>query len=226
MPIYYGTNEIEAIANGLEGIESIYYGDNLVWTSNALYLKSLGTVKEFDITTLGIDPSVLDASNFIALEQSTHIRGYSDVVYSSASTCYVRFSINKSYNSTTGKITMFYDCSAYTTAPDTALPIYLISGEKVEGAVKIKEKIDLGENNTFDVSSYDGYQNFTVDNFYFESGNSVERSVGPSISGAGPVEMYGWIEKSYDSSTGTLAFYNRGSGTSSKGNLHVWLLKE
>lgn len=206
MPIYFGDKEIGDI---LDGVGSVFYGDKEVWTKDTWYLKSLGTVTSFDVNTLGVDVSKLTADNFVARSQETSVYGYCEKVYSSGATSVVTWSFEKSFSN--GVINFNYHCDSRNTNTRTAMPLFLISQQKVDGATKIKGKnrIYLGNNTSFDVASkYADYQNLTADNFYFTGGGSVKVEEGPSVDGAGPVSSNGLVYKSYNSSNGQLTFYN------------------
>lgn len=225
MPIYFGDKEISNILNGSTELSTIYYGDKEVWNNNAWYLKSLGTVTSYNCSNLGIDVSQLTADNFVALSQGSQISGYCEKVYSSSSTSEVSYEIIKSYSG--GIINFYYHTTSRNENKATALPIYLISHQKVEGATKIKDKnkIYLGKSTSFNVTGvYSDYANLTANNFYFSGGDRSNYAEGPDVSGAGPVNTLGWITKSYNASTGILTFYNTTSPQHVVGALDVWLI--
>ena len=223
MPIYYGDKEISNILNGSTEIGSVFYGDKEVWTKDTWYLKSLGTVTSYNCSNLGIDVSQLTADNFVARSQGTGVNGYCEVVYSSSATSNVQWIIEKSYSG--GVITFRYHTFSRNTDTYTAMPLFIITQQKIEGATKIKGKnrISLGYGTSFDVASkYADYSNLTADNFYFSGGGTVSVSDGPDPSGAGPVSGTGYIAKSYNSSNGTLSFYNTCSYQSA--GVNAWLI--
>ena len=206
MPIYFGDKEIGDV---LDGVGSVFYGDKEVWTKDTWYLKYLGTVTSFDVKTLGVDVSKLTTSNFVARSQGTSVQGYCERVYSSSATSYVGWSIEKSFSN--GVINFNYHCLSRNTDTRTAMPLFLISQQKVDGATKIKGKnrIYLGFGQGFNVASkYADYKNLTANNFYFTGGGTVAVEEGPSVDGAGPVSGSAYVYKSYNSSNGQLSFYN------------------
>lgn len=84
----------------------------------------------------------------------------------------------------------------------------------ITGADSVRKKlgsqvIDLGTGTSFNVKSYDGYQNFTVDNFLIKtfSGSSIKagtsQAPGEGEQGEGSVSL----TKSYNASTGKLTCY-------------------
>ena len=227
MPIYQGNNEIENLMFGETQIETVYKGDQEVWNNNAWYLIYLGTVTSYNVTNLGVDPTQLTADNFLALSQGSHISGYCEKVYSSSSTSEVSYNIVKSYNPNNGVISFYYHTDSRNENKATPFPLYLISHQKVNGATKVKDKnkIYLGKSTSFNVASfYEDYQNLSADNFYFSGGDRSNYAEGPDVSGAGPVNTEGWIEKSYNPNTGALSFYNRTSPWHVVGALNVWLI--
>ena len=124
-----------------------------------------------------------------------------------------------------GVINVKYHTIIRNTDESTAMPLFLITQQKVAGATKIsgKNRIYLGYGTSFNVASkYSGYRNLSADNFYFTTGGSVEVDDGPDVSGAGPVEGTGYVAKSYNSSTGQLSFYNTNSYMNA--SLYVWLI--
>ena len=81
--------------------------------------------------------------------------------------------------------------------------------------------VDLGTGTSFDVSSYPGYQNFTVDNFYissFENGNLPNQTASGTSSNDN-YGVYGSItcRKDYSQATGVLNYYIYSSATGWRG---------
>lgn len=85
--------------------------------------------------------------------------------------------------------------------------------------------IDLGTGTSFDVSSYTGYQNFTIDNFFISDITTTSASFSKSGTGwssdhtettSGSVSL----TKIYDASTGILSCYTTVKCSHSGGNSH------
>ena len=224
MPIFKGNKKIENILKGTQQIESVFLGEAEVWNNNTWYLKYLGVGTSFNLNNMGLDVSKLSADNFMATGSNGSIYGYCEKVYSSTTPSQAWFPITKSYSN--GVITFHYGTYSRNIIQSKAIPIYLISHQKIEGATKIKDKnfIYLGKGKTFNVASvYSDYANLTADNFYFKGGDMSVVADGPDVSGAGPVEANGYITKSYNSGNGSLTFYNTASWVTTTGALDVWL---
>ena len=225
MPIYKGSKEVENIMLGSKQVETIYKGTQEVWNNNTWYLYHLGTGTYFNINSLGVDVSKLTSDNFISLGQPTAKHGYCEKVYSVSTTSRVAYQMEKSFSG--GYLNFYYRTYSRNTDEATAMDLYLISHQKITNATKVKFKnyISLGSGQTFDIKSkYSDYQNLTANNFYMISFNWTLFQDGPDVSGAGPVEGDGWIEKSYDSSTGTLTFRNKNSWNVNPGNINAVLI--
>ena len=226
--IYLNNKELNSLHVGDKEIESVFYGDKEVWTNNPWYLLPLGTVTGVsNVTELGYNPALLTEDNFLALSQPTQKYGYCEVVYSVATTSRVAYYIRKSYNPQTGALSFYYNTYSRNINEATAMPLYILSHQKVPNSIKIKDKnrIYLGRAKSFDVSRfYADFANLTANNFYFSSGDWAMFEDGPSETGAGPVEGNGWIVKSYNASTGILTFYNNASPANATGALSVWLI--
>ena len=226
--IYLNNKELENLHVGDKEIESVFLGEKEIWTNNPWYLLSLGTVTGVqNVASLGYNPALLTADNFLALNQPTQKYGYCEVVYSVATTSRVAYNIQKSYTPSTGALSFYYQTYSRNTIEATAMPLYILSHQKVPNSIKIKDKnrIFLGRAKSFDVKRfYSDYANLTENNFYFSSGEWAMFEDGPSETGAGPVEGYGWISKSYNPNTGILTFFNNSSPATVTGALSVWLI--
>lgn len=94
--------------------------------------------------------------------------------------------------------------------PITKTKKYEINGdlsEKLDEIIELLENskpVNLGTGTSFDVSSYEGYRNFTVDNFIIGalSGNNGVSGYSTANS-AGKVEGF-LLQKNYDAESGTL----------------------
>ena len=83
--------------------------------------------------------------------------------------------------------------------------------------------VDLGEGQTFNVSSYPNYSQLTEDNFFFLTSTSQAKLTGNVPSGI--VYTSDGIEKSYNSSTGILTLRTKvESGNKYYGNVHAVLI--
>lgn len=226
--IYLNEKELDNLHIGDKEIEAVFLGDKEIWTNNPWYLLPLGERTGYDnVADLGYNPALLTAGNFVALGQPNHIHGYCEVVYSVATTSRVAYYIRKSYNPTTGKLEFYYQNYSRNIIESIPMQLYVLSHQKVPNAVKVKKKnvLYLGFAQSFNVKNvYEDYANLTENNFYLTSGNWSMFEDGPSETGAGPVEGYGWIAKSYDKNTGVLSFYNTSSPNNATGALGVWLI--
>lgn len=113
MAIYKNTTEIDNFMCGNSAVDSIYLGNTEVWSSNKII--DLGTAQTFEVGTIlsnqgitNIDTSVLTADNFFFSEMTTlsrtHRVGWSSGTNSDRALC--KLSLDKSYNSSTGVLTM------------------------------------------------------------------------------------------------------------------------
>ena len=225
MPIYIGNKEVENFMLGSTQIDTIYKGTQEVWNNNAWYLYYLGNGTEFNIRSLGVNVNLLNADNFISRGQPTQKYGYCEKVYSVATTSRVAYQMQKSY--TNGNLVYYYQTYSRNTIEATGMDLYLISHQKITNATKIKNKnyISLGSGQTFDIKTkYANYGSLTANNFYMVNFNWTMFEAGPDETGAGPVEGYGWIEKSYDASTGILTFRNKNNWNVNPGNVNAVLI--
>ena len=225
MPVYIGSKEVENFMIGSTQIDNIYKGTQEVWNNNALYLYHLGVGTYFNIRSLGVDISKLNASNFLSVGQPSQKQGYCEKVYSSATPSFVDWKYEKSFSN--GYLNCLYHTWSRNTDVSTAMDLYMISHQKVTNATKIKFKnyISLGSGQSFDIKQkYSGYRNLTVNNFYIIDCAQTSISDGPDVSGAGPVEGYGWIEKIYDANSGILTFRNRNNWNVNSGNVNAVLI--
>lgn len=227
MPIYLGNKEVENFMIGSTQVDTIYKGNQEVWNNNALYLYHMGVGSWFNVSSLGVDVSKLNADNFLSRGQPTQKYGYCEKVYSVSTTSRVAYQMVKSFSN--GYLDFYYQTYSANTIESTPMDLYLISHQKITNATKIKYKnfIYLGRNKSFDVKTkYSDYQNLTVDNFYmtnFDWSMFEDPDPDPNV-GSGPVEGYGWIEKDYDKNSGILTFRNRNSWGINYGSVAAYLI--
>ena len=227
MPIYKGSKEAENFMIGPTQVETIYLGNKEVWDNNAWYLYHMGVGTWFNIGSFGVDTSKLNADNFLSLGQPTQKYGYCEKVYSVSTTSRVDYQMVKSYSN--GHLDFYYKTYSRNTIESTAMDLYLISHQKITNATKVKFKnfIYLGKAQAFDVKTkYADYQHLNANNFYltnFDTTRFEDPDADPNV-GSGPVEGYGWIEKSYDQNTGILTFRNRNSWGTNFGNVATYLI--
>lgn len=225
MPIYKGSKEVENCMLGSKQVDTIYKGTQEVWNNNAWYLYYIGNGTYFNIRDLGVDVSKLNTSNFIARGQPNQKYGYCERVYSVATTSRVAYQMQKSFSN--GALNFYYQTYSRNTIEATPMDLYLISHQKITNATKVKFKnyISLGSGQTFDIKTkYSNYRNLSVNNFYMIDFSWTLFEAGPDETGAGPVEGYGWIEKSYDASTGILTFRNKNNWNVNPGNINAVLI--
>ena len=200
--IYYGSNEV---AKG-------YYGGNLVFENEKNIIVNLGTGKTWNIKTLypQLPWSKFTTNNFFITYGSASKTGSISGVLQGS--CFVNMTY--SGGSLTIDMTALANGSASTNG---SVHAYLVT--------RPQDLVHLGEGQTFDVSNYEGYEDFTMDNFLIKS--TTNGTIG-TVSNTGSYTVSAGISKSYDSSTGILScsFNGRitgGFGAQSSKNVDVYL---
>lgn len=84
--------------------------------------------------------------------------------------------------------------------------IHFVDSEGADSVLPFNSKpINLGEGTSFNVSSYDGYENFTNDNFIIETiPNGISGSSGSFMHDVYSMYLHNTVNKSYNASTGVL----------------------
>lgn len=200
MPVYKGTKEANDIYYGELEIKEVRLGETLKYVANQII--DLGTGTSFNIANIYPKYAELTDSNFFCttMNRST---GSDRVTGDNVTYQYVHIMADfyKSYNATSGVLTMFNGCGSDTNIlalNKGAVHAFLITKPR-----KLKY---LGQGTRFDVSNIEGYQYFTADNFLI--GNiPLHRSIdhivlrsGTSLSNSASGEAS--FTRSYNPSTG------------------------
>lgn len=228
MPVYKGNTEIDKVYLGSTEIAQIYKGTQEIWSN--VKVVSLGSGTSFNIKNLY--PTLYDkltADNFFFRTADT-ASGTNGIRMNANATSreYAGFAVGiaKSYDSSTGVLSFYNYVSPGNSRNVSAVMV-----------PKLTKLIRLGNGRSFNVSTYEGYQNFTADNFLIQSADRLAFSnsyypQGYTYDDSGSCTST--VPKSYDASTGVLSTginlrSNDTSGTytyfnnSQNGNVIVYL---
>ena len=203
MPIKIGNNDIGDIYVGSNKIGEVYIGSNLVYTSGRAIKLSSGT--SWNIKNLY--PNIynkLSANNFfVSTIDGTHS------VYKSVNVAYegdVKYisiwgQLIKSYNATSGVLTMYYQISGNTDVACPVTPVMVTDLNKISSIAK-------GSDNNYTATGISGWQNFNINNFFFRdmTGHYLFNGSRTYPGTWGGRSTIYWT-KSYNTSNGKLYFY-------------------
>lgn len=215
--IYLDGHELVNLHIGTNEIQRVMLGDKVVW-ENAIVI-DLGEGKSFDVSSIYSRYGDLTNDNFFILSASSCSASQGIRMYPTDSRQYVGFSayLIKSYNSSTGIL------SCYNAIRNNGGSVLNSGNVRVVLVANPSKLIYLGSGTSFNVSSYAGYQNFTVNNFLIKStGNAAAGGMfypqGAVYDDSG--KGTSTISKSYNSSNGLVTSNIRMSSYDTSGIYH------
>lgn len=212
-------------------IIKVWYGTHLVWEKVLVF--DLGTRKfdNYDIRSYYDDWANLTVNNFFIVNMNNAtgtakvvINGYTQYLIMSGK-------LIKSYNASTGRFTCYNQCQGQSAQGTNTTGYGNVHVILVTDLSKVK---NLGTAQSFNVTSYSGYKNFTVDNFLIRNASDYYESHSRTVDGTWLASSTMKLYKNYNASKGLLTcyYYEEGSNNagssdfvSSKQNVRVYLMQ-
>lgn len=201
--IYLGENDLINLHIGSQEINRVLLGNKVIWEN--VKAIDLGTGTTFDLSSYPNYADLTEDNFFFTTASQGKITGYD-----ASGLVYTNIGFDKTYDSSTGTLTMRTKVWSANTAYGSVHAYYVPNPSRL---------IYLGNGRYFNLSSYTGYQNFTEDNFL------IKNAYGGSVGGIR--DPLGWsctvdIVKSYDQSNGSLRCVFFGEYLSSKSHSETW----
>jgi hypothetical protein len=216
MPINNGSKKIAKIYYGPNEVAKGYYGGNLVFENEVNQIFDLGTGYWWDVPSIvqqRLPWGKFTVNNFFITTGTASRSG------SVTGALNGNISMNKTYTSGLLTINMVAIANG-SSSINGRVHAFLVT--------RPQDIVHLGEGQEFDVSNYEGYENFTEDNFLIKS--TTNGQIG-SINNTGGYVVSAGIARSYDPSTGIFIcnFHGKISGSTGKEtskNVDVYLRRK
>ena len=202
--IYLNAKELVNLHAEDKEIQRVLLGDKIVWEN--IQVIDLGVGQTFDLSSYPNYQSFTVDDFFFTETTQARLTGSQ-----ATGNVYTYSGFSKSYNSSTGILTIRNYAQSGSSYAYGNVHAYLV--------LKWDRMIYLGEGKTFNVTAYDGWENFTADNFLIQS------TYGGNIGGIR--DPGGWsatseIVKNYNQANGVFTCYFEGVYLSSKSHSETW----